>query len=133
MKRVKTNRQSGLRQSLLLAGLVLASAGAQAAAFPKITVTGVVGDSMYKVNGYTGAINYDPSAILGKAFTLEMVFDATGAVKTSEKLPEFPNEFEQRWAPVTASYTLMIGGALFASGSGSQGADILTITHQSPI
>jgi hypothetical protein len=128
MKRVNTNKQVGLHQSLLLAGLVLASVGAQAAPFPKITMTGVVGDSLYNVDGYTGAINYDPSAILGKAFTLEMVIDADGAVKTSEEiLPEFPGEFENLWAPVTVSYTLMIDGALFASGSGSQGTDINTI------
>lgn len=127
MKCVKANKQVGIRHSLLLAGLVLASAGAQAAPFPKITVTGVVGDSLYNVNGYTGLIAYDPSAILGKAFTLEMVIDADGAVKTSEELPEFPGEFEQRWAPVTISYTLVIDGALFSSGSGSQGTDILTI------
>jgi hypothetical protein len=57
-----------------------------------------------------------------------MIVDATGAVKTSEEiLPEFPGEFENLWAPVTVSYTLMINGALFASGSGSQGADINTI------
>jgi len=128
MKRVKSLKQVGVRQSLLLAGLVLASAGAQAAAFPKITVTGVVGNSLYNVNGYTGSIAYDPSAILGKNFTLEMVIDAAGAVKTSEEvLPELPGVFENRWAPVTISYTLVIDGGLFSSGSGSQGADILTI------
>lgn len=128
MKRVNTNMQVGIRHSLLLAGLVLASAGAQAAPFPKITVTGVVGDSLYNVNGYTGTIDYDPSAILGKAFILEMVIDAAGAAKTSEEvLPELPGVFENRWAPVTVSYTLVIDGGLFSSGSGSQGTDILTI------
>jgi hypothetical protein len=128
MKRVKTVNQIGVRQSLLLAGLILASAGAQAAAFPKITVTGVVGDSMYNVNGYTGAINYDPSAILGKAFTLETIVDADGAVKTSEEfLPEFPGEFINTWAPVTASFTLVIDGGLVFSGSGSQGTNIETV------
>ena len=121
MKRVKTIKQGGICQSLLVAGLALASAGAQAAAFPKIIVTGVVGDSLYNVNGYTGSIAYDPSAILGKNFTLEMVIDAAGAVKTSEEiLPEFPGEFENRWAPVTVSYTLAIDSDLFSSGSGSQ-------------
>ena len=130
MKRVKTVNLVGVRQSLLLAGLVLASAGSQAAAFPKITVTGVVGNSMYNVNGYTGLIAYDPSAILGKNFTLEMVIDAAGAVKTSEELlPEFPGVFENRWAPVTVSYTLVIDGGLFSSGSGSQGTDINTINE----
>lgn len=128
MKRVKTIKQGGICQSLLVAGLALASAGAQAAAFPKITVTGVVGDSLYNVNGYTGSIAYDPSAILGKNFTLEMVIDAAGAVKTSEEiLPEFPGEFENRWAPVTVSYTLEIDSDLFSSGSGSQGTDINTM------
>lgn len=128
MKRVKTIKQGGICQSLLVAGLALASAGAQAAAFPKIIVTGVVGDSLYNVNGYTGSIAYDPSAILGKNFTLEMVIDAAGAVKTSEEiLPEFPGEFENRWAPVTVSYTLEIDSDLFSSGSGSQGTDINTM------
>lgn len=129
MKRVKTIKQVSIRQSLLLAGLALASAGAQAAAFPKITVTGVVGDSLYNVNGYMGSIAHDPSAILGKNFTLEMVIDAAGAVKSEELLPEFPGEIENRWAPVTISYTLVIDGDLFYSGSGSQGADILTINN----
>lgn len=128
MKRVKTIKQVGIRQSLLLAGLALASAGAQAAAFPKITVTGVVGDSLYNVNGYSGSIAYDPSAILDKNFTLEMVIDAAGAVKTSEEfLPEFPGEFINTWAPVTASFTLVIDGGLVFSGSGSQGNNIETI------
>jgi hypothetical protein len=128
MKRVKTIKQVGIGQSLLLAGLALASAGAQAAPFPKITVTGVVGDSLYNVNGYTGSIAYDPSAILGKNFTLEMVIDAAAAVKTSEEfLPEFPGEFINTWAPVTASFTLVIDGGLVFSGSGSQGNNIETI------
>jgi hypothetical protein len=128
MKRVKTIKQVGIGQSLLLAGLALASAGAQAAPFPKITVTGVVGDSLYNVNGYTGSIAYDPSAMLGKAFTLEMIVDAAGAVKTSEEiLPEFPGEFINTWAPVTASFTLVIDGGLVFSGSGSQGNNIETI------
>jgi hypothetical protein len=125
---VKNVKQVGVRQSLLLAGLVLASAGAQAAAFPKITVTGVVGNSMYNVNGYTGSIAYDPSAMLGKNFTLEMIVDAAGAVKTSEEfMPEFPGEFINTWAPVTASFTLLIDGGLVFSGSGSQGTNIETI------
>lgn len=128
MKRVKTVKQNRVRQSMLLAGLILASMGAHAAVLPKITVVGVVGNSLYNVNGYTGLIAYDPSAILGKNFTLEMVIDAAGAVKTSEELlPELPGVFENRWAPVTASFTLVIDGVLFSSGSGSQGTDILTI------
>jgi hypothetical protein len=132
MKRVKTVNPVGVRQSLLLAGLILASAGAQAVAFPKITVTGFVGNSLYNVNGYTGTINYDPSAIMGKAFTLEMIVDATGAVKTSEELlPELPNEFENHWAPVTVSYALVIDDGLFSSGSGSQGTDIDTVNDLS--
>ena len=44
--RVKNVKQVGVRQSLLLAGLILASAGAQAAVLPKITITGVVGNSV---------------------------------------------------------------------------------------
>ena len=128
MKRVKTVKWDSIGQSLLLASLALVSASAQAAVSPKITVNGVVGNSVYNVNGYTGTITYDPSAILGKNFTLEMVLDATGAVKTSEELlPEFPGVFENRWAPVTVSYTLVIDSGLFSSGSGSQGTDINTI------
>lgn len=89
MKRVKTIKQVGICQSLLLASLALASAGAQAAAFPKITVTGVVGDSLYNVNGYTGSIAYDPSAILGKNFTLER--SSMQPVRLKPAKSSFPN------------------------------------------
>lgn len=122
MKRVKTVKQVGVRQSLLLAGLVLAGSGAHAAVLPTITVTGVVGGSMTNVNGYTGSIAYDPSALLGKNFTLELVADAAGAIKTSEET--FPGEFLNTWSPVTVDYRLTIDGALVFSGVSSAGSRI---------
>jgi hypothetical protein len=122
MKRVKTIKQVGIRQSLLLAGLVLASAGAQAAVLPKITVTGVVGDSMHNVNGYTGSITYDPGALLGKNFTLELTYDAAGAIKTTEEI--FPGEFSNIWRPVVVDYRLTIDGVLAFSGVSDDGPRI---------
>ena len=125
MKRVKTNKQVGIRQSLLLAGLALASAGAQAAVSPKITVNGIVGDSVYNVNGYTGMIAYDPSAWFGKSFTLELVADAVGAIKTTEEV--FPGEFVNIWKPVTVDYRLTIDGVLAFSGVSDVGPRIETV------
>jgi hypothetical protein len=105
-----------LAPTLLLAGLLLASAGAHAAAvLPKITVVGVVGNSLNNVNGYTGTIAYDPSPWFGKAFTLEMTADAAGAVGVSEEI--FPGEFLKTWRPITVDYRLTIDGALVFSGT----------------
>jgi len=119
MKRAKTVKQVGVRQSLLLAGLVLASAGAQAAVSPRITVNGIVGDSVYNVNGYTGSIAYDPGAILGKAFTLELTYDATGVVKTTEST-DIPGEVLSTWQPVPVTFSLTVNGALMFSGTDTQ-------------
>ncbi|MDP2265438.1 MAG: FxDxF family PEP-CTERM protein [Thiobacillus sp.] len=116
MKRVKTMTHSSVLQSLFLAGLILASAGAQAAVLPRITVTGVVGNSVYNVNGYTGSIAYDPSAWFGKSFTLELVVDAANTVKTTEPFGDIPGEFNT-WQPITVDYRLTINGALALSGT----------------
>jgi hypothetical protein len=72
---------------------------------------------MYNVDGYTGSIAYDPSAILGKAFTLEMIYDATGAVNTPKALDDdLPGAIVYNWRPVTVSFTLTIdGGPVFAN------------------
>ena len=104
---------------LLLAGLLLASTGAHAAAaLPKITIVGIVGSSLNNVNGYTGTIAYDPSPWFGKAFTLELTTDATGAVGVNEELlPDIPGEFFNTWKPVTVDYRLTINGALVFSGT----------------
>ncbi len=102
-------------KTMLLAGLLLAIGGAQAATPYKVTVTGVVGNSMYNVNGYTGAIAYDPSAMLGKAFTLDMTYDATGAVNTPEPFDDIPGAFSNYWQPVTVSFTLKIDGLVFSN------------------
>jgi hypothetical protein len=122
---MKTVKQVAVRHSLLLAGLVLASACAQAAA--KITVTGVVGTSVVNVDGYAGSIAYDPSAWFGKSFTLELVADAANVVKTSEELDDIPGEFSNTWEPIPASYRLMIDGVLAFSGTDNQYSRIETI------
>jgi hypothetical protein len=115
-KRVNTTKHTGVYQILLLAGLMLAIGGAQAATPYKVTVNGVTGNSMYNVDGYTGSIAYDPSAILGKAFTLEMIYDATGAVNTPEAFDDIPGAFSNYWQPVTVSFTLTIdGGPVFTN------------------
>jgi hypothetical protein len=104
---------------LLLAGLLLASTGAHAAAaLPIIKIEGVVGSSLNNVNGYTGTIAYDPSPWFGKTFMLEMTADAAGAVGVSEELlPDIPGEFFMAWKPVTVGYRLTINGALVFSGT----------------
>ena len=89
----------------------------------QVTVTGMMGDSLYNVNGYTGTIDYDPSAILGKPFTLVMTYDATAAVNTPEAL-DVPGEFLNYWQPVTVSFTLTIDGGLMFSNTDSQNTRI---------
>jgi len=126
MKRGKTNKQVGVRQSLLLAGLVLASAGAQAALSPKITVIGVVGDSLYNVNGYNGSIAYDPSAWFGKFFTLEMAYDATGVVKTTEIVDLNGTLITwNTWKPVPMISSLTIDGVLIFSATDNRRVELI--------
>ena len=105
MKRVKTVKQVGVRQSLLLAGLILASAGAQAAATHTVTVTGVIGSSLQG-----GPLAYDTSSWLNKAYTLEMTVDASSAVRQYSEMDDIPGEYYNDWYPVQLSYTLAIAG-----------------------
>ena len=126
MKHENAKEQVGVRQSLLLASLVMACTGAQATALPTITVTGVVGNSMAKVNGYTGSILYDPAAMLGKSFTLELVANAAGAIKSTEEIYDMPGEFFNTWSPVTVDYRLTIDGVLAFSGVSNVGPRIET-------
>jgi len=110
MKRVKTVNPVGVRQSLLLAGLILASAGAQAAVTHTITVTGVIGGSLVG-----GPIAYDTSSWLNKVYTLEMSVDASNAVRQTEELDDIPGAYENIWRPAQLSYTLAIaGGPVFS-------------------
>ena len=126
MKSLKTVRQVGVRQSLLLAGLVLASAGGQAAVLPKITVTGVVGNS---VTTQDVALQYDPSPWFGKAYTLEMTVDAEGVVGDQITDPIVTGLVLNHWLPNRVNYRLTIDGTLVASGSDTQWADIETINN----
>ena len=125
MKRVKTVKQNGVRQSMLLAGLILASTGAHAAVLPKITVVGVVGNSLYNVNGYTGSIAYDPSAWFGKPFTLEMAYDATGVVKTTETVNIGGGFTLNTWKPVPVTSSLIIGGVLVFSTTDNRRVEVV--------
>lgn len=117
MKPLIADKHTIPSKTMLLAGLLLAIGGAHAATPYKVTVTGVTGNSMYNVDGYTGSIAYDPSAILGKAFTLEMTYDATGAVNTPEALDDdIPGAILNNWLSVPVSFTLTIdGGPVFAN------------------
>jgi hypothetical protein len=126
MKRVQAVKQVGVRQALLLAGLVLASVGAQAAVLPKITVTGFIGNS---VTAQDVALQYDPSPWFGKAYTLEMTVDAEGVVGTLEEDSLTPGLFFNHWTPNRVDYRLTIDGALVSSGSDTQWADVETINN----
>jgi len=105
MKRVKTVKQVGVRQSLLLACLILASAGAQAAATHTITVRGMT-DSVLE----GGPLAHDTSTWLNKAYTLEMTVDASNTARQRVEMDDIPGEFENDWRPVQLGYTLAIAG-----------------------
>ena len=122
MKRVKTVKQVGVRQSLLLAGLVLASAGAQAAATHTVTVTGVIGSSLQG-----GPLAYDTSSWLNKAYTLEMTVDASNTVRQHVEMDDIPGEFSNRWEPIQLSYHLEIDGVPAFSIVDNQYSDLETL------
>ena len=105
MKRVKTVKKVGVRQSMLLAGLIMVSAGAQAAATHTVTVTGVIGSSLQG-----GPLAYDTSSWLNKAYTLEMTVDASNTVRQHDAMDDIPGEFENVWRPVQLDYHLAIAG-----------------------
>ena len=126
MKRVKSLKQFGVRQSLFIAGMVIASASAQAAALPKITITGVVDTGIQYLDGYTGPIAYDFSAWFGKSYTLELTPDAAGVVKRTEA-SDISGVSENIWAPANVAYRLTIDGAVVFSGVDNQFSDVVTI------
>lgn len=105
MKRVKTVKQVGVRKSLLLAGLILASAGAQAAATHTITVRGMT-DSVLE----GGPLAHDTSTWLNKAYTLEMTVDASNTVRQRVEIDEIPGEFDNEWRPAQLGYSFAIDG-----------------------
>lgn len=115
--RARKIKPAAIRQSMLLAGLILASAGVQAAALPTITVTGVVDSGIGYFNGYSaGSIAYDPSAWFGKTYTLELTPDAASVVGQSYEFDDIPGEYENIWEPANVSYRLTIDGTEVFSG-----------------
>lgn len=126
MKRVKTVKEVGIRHSLLLVGLVLVSAGAQAAVLPKITVTGFIGNS---VTAEDVALQHNLNSWFGKAYTLEMTIDAVGVVGTVAPLdPNYPGLVLNKWAPVQVSHSLIIDGVL-VSASAANYASVETFNN----
>jgi hypothetical protein len=122
------NKHVAVRQSMLLAGLILASAGAQAEALPTITITGVVDTGIGYFNGNTpGSIAYDPSAWFGKAYTLEMTPDTTNVVGQSTAMVDIPGEFDNSWSPANVTYRLTIGGTEVFSGVDNQFSEVATL------
>lgn len=125
MKRVKSTKQFGVRQSLFIAGMLITSAGAHAAALPKITITGVVDTGIQYLDGYTGPIAYDFSAWFGKSYTLELTPDAAGVVKRIEA-SDIPGVSENIWAPANVAYRLTIDGVVVFSGVDNQLSEVAT-------
>lgn len=93
------------------------------AAPSKITVTGVIGNS---VTAEDVALQYDPSSWFGKAYTLEMAIDAEGVVGTIETDPSIPGLVYNHWVPNRVDYRLTVDGALVSSGADTQWADLET-------
>ena len=125
--RARKIKPAAIRQSMLLAGLILASAGVQAAALPKITVTGVVDSGIAYLNGYAGPIAYDPSAWFGKTYTLELTPDVASVVGQSYAMDDIPGEYENIWSPANVSYRLTIDGVVVFSGVDNQWSEVATL------
>lgn len=109
----------------ILVGLTLnlGFSGAAMAAASKITITGVIGNS---VTAQDVALQYDPSSWFGKAYTLEMAIDAEGVVGTIETDPSIPGLVYNHWVPNRVDYRLTVDGALVSSGADTQWADLET-------
>lgn len=122
MKRVKTVKQVGVRQSLLLAGLILASAGAQASATHTVTVTGVIGSALVG-----GPLAYDTSTWLNKTYKLEMTVDASNTVRQHTEMDDIPGEYQNRWEPIQLNYSLAIAGGPVFSLADNQYSDLETL------
>lgn len=99
----------------VLVGLTLnlGFSGAAMAAPSKITVTGVTGNS---VTAEDVALQYDVSPWFGKAYTLEMTFDAEDVVATSPDL-SVPGLVLNKWIPNQLTHRLIIDGKLVSSVS----------------
>lgn len=106
--RVKSN---SLLAVLVGLTLNLGFSGAAMAALSKITVTGVIGNS---VTAEDVALQYDPSSWFSKAYTLEMTFDAAEVVATSPDL-SVPGLVLNKWIPNQLTHRLLIDGMLVSS------------------
>jgi len=115
MKNANAIKKNVKLSSLAVMGLVLASAGAQAAVLPKITVTGAIGNT---VTTEGAALQYDPSAWFGKNYTLEMTVDSAGLVGTTVP-PDaaYPGLVLNKWSPIKMDYRLMIDGVLVSASA----------------
>jgi hypothetical protein len=111
----------------ILVGLTLnlGFSGAAMAAPSKITVTGVIGNS---VTAEDVALQYDLSSWFGKTYTLEMTVDAEGVTGTSLTEVGIPGLVLNTWAPVQVSHSLMIGGVLVSASAGSY-ASVETVNN----
>lgn len=105
MKNSNSIKKNVNLSSFAMVGLLLVSAGAQAAATHTVTVTGVIGSSL---DG--GPLAHDTSSWLNKAYTLEMTVDASNTVRQNEVLDDIPGEFTNQWRPVQLDYRLAIAG-----------------------
>lgn len=122
MKNVKSIKKNVSLSGLAMAGLLLASAGAQAAATHTLTITGVIGSSLEG-----GPLAYDTSSWLNKAYTLEMTVDASNTVRQHMELDDIPGEYENVWDPVQLSYRLAIAGVPVISVVDNQFSSIQTL------
>jgi hypothetical protein len=110
--RVKSN-------SLLavLVGLTLniGFSSAATAAPATLTITGFIGNS---VTPEDVPLQHNLSAWFGKAYTLEMTYDADGIVGTqTSPNPDFPGLILNKWSPVSTSHSFVIDGALVSASA----------------
>jgi hypothetical protein len=110
--RVKSN-------SLLavLVGLTLnfGFSSAATAAPTTLTITGFIGNS---VTPEDVTLQHNLSAWFGKAYTLEMTYDADGIVGTqTPPNPDFPGLILNKWAPVPTSHSFVIDDVLVSASA----------------
>lgn len=125
---VNTNsRTKPVATSAALFVAALASASAQAAVQPTITVSGVVGSSTQAVDGYTGTVAFNTSTWLGKPYTLELTPDVTGVVKAVHSVPEIPGATLSIWEPLKVSYRLSINGSQVFAGIDNVFSELVSV------
>ena len=122
MKRVKSTKQFGVRQSLFIAGMLISSVGAQAAALPTVTIKGVIGNGLDN-----GSTTYDTSSWWNKTYTLELTADASNTVRTHTEISDIPGEYENDWRPINVNYRLTISGVPEFSGTDNQFSSFETL------